>query len=137
MQGNERKTAELSAKQVKAIECLLSEPTTKAAAKAAGVSEVTLWRWVNEPTFATAYRKARAQLLDSALTALQAASSTAVQTLRDVMNNRLAKPSEKVSAARVVLEFSLKGKDALETEERLRALEEQVASKIKEGRANE
>lgn len=131
MKGNERKTAELSAKQVKAIECLMSEPTTKAAAKAASVSEVTLWRWMNEPTFATAYRKARAQLLDGALTALQAAASAAVQTLRDVMNNRLAKPSEKVSAARVILEFSLKAKDALETEERLRVLEEKLASQPK------
>ncbi len=116
---------------MRAIEALLAEPTMRAAAKVAGIGEATLRRWLNEPTFAQAYREARAKLLDGALTALQAAASAAVQTLRDVMNNRLAKPSEKVSAARVVLEFSLKGKDVIETEERLRVLEEKLASQPK------
>jgi hypothetical protein len=59
MSENESEKRELTVKQIKAIEALLSQPTTATAAKAAGVSQATLFRWLNDPTFAAAYRSAR------------------------------------------------------------------------------
>src|SRR5262245_8742563 len=117
----------LSAKQQRAIEALLTEPTTRAAAQAAGVGETTIFRWLAEPAFSTAYRAARSRLLESTLTELQAASTEAVETLREVMNSPLAMPAARVSAARAVLEFSLRAREEIEIEERLRALESAVA----------
>jgi hypothetical protein len=134
LKGNEKETGELNAKQLRAIESLLSEPTTRAAAKAAGVSEVTLWRWLNEPAFAEAYREARSHLLETTLTALQSASGDAVKTLRNVLNDEQARPGEKVSAARAILEYALKSREILEVEERLRALEQRFANDQAQGR---
>lgn len=128
MAGNGRKTADLSAKQLRAIEALLKEPTTTAAAKAASVGETTIFRWLADPVFSQAYREARNRLLESTLTSLQAASGDAVQTLRDVMGDADANHASKVSAARAVLEFTLKSREVLDVEERLKALEERLAS---------
>lgn len=115
--------ATLTERQMRAIETLLREPTTRAAAAAAGVNEKTLWRWLSDPTFAQAYRNARSRLLESTLVALQAAAIEAVKVLQEVMSNYEAPPPARVSAARAVLEFAIKGHDLIETEERLRQLE--------------
>lgn len=125
MRENER----LSAKQQRAIEALLRESTTRAAASAAGVSEATIFRWLAESVFAAAYREARSRLLESTLTALQAASTEAVKVLQEVMGNYEAMPAARVSAARAVLDFALKGREQIEIEERLRALEAAVEGK--------
>ncbi|MBI3423018.1 MAG: hypothetical protein HY011_08765 [Acidobacteria bacterium] len=67
-------------------------------------------------------------MLESTLTALQAASGEAVSTLRDVMADPNANHGATVSAARTVLEFSLKAREVLEVEERLRKLESRLAT---------
>ncbi|MCW5967582.1 MAG: hypothetical protein KIT57_03650 [Blastocatellales bacterium] len=119
----------LTDKQLRAIDALLKEPTTRAAATAAGVNERTLFRWLSDATFAQAYRAARSRLLESTLTALQAASVEAVKILREVMANYEAQATARVSAARAVLDFALKGREQIELEERLRALESAVEPK--------
>lgn len=120
---NETSQGGLSAKQQKAIEALLCEPTIQAAAQAAGVARATIFRWLSDVSFASAYKSARGQLLESMLTALQAASTDAVKTLREVMNDRAAQVSARVSAARTVLEMSLKAREVLQVEARLAYLE--------------
>lgn len=126
MEGNGSKSGELTAKQLRAIEALLREPTTTAAAKAAKVGETTIFRWLADPAFAAAYRQARGRLLEDTLANLQAASGDAVRTLRAVLDDEAARPGEKVSAARAILEYSLKAREVLEVEERLRALEDRL-----------
>jgi hypothetical protein len=127
MEGNGSKSGELTAKQLRAIEALLKEPTTAKAAKAAGVGETTIFRWLNDPAFSAAYRETRSRLLETTLTSLQAASGDAVDALRKVLKNTKARPGEKVSAARAILEYSLKAREVLEVEERLRALEDRLS----------
>jgi hypothetical protein len=119
----------LTARQQRAISALLKEPTVAKAAAAAGIGETTLFRWLNEPRFSAVYRDARAKVTETTLAALQAASSEAVETLRDVLKSELARPGEKVSAARSILEFSFKAREQCEFEQRLKALE--LASKLK------
>ena len=116
----------LTAKQQRAIESLLREPTIQSAAESAQVGKTTIFRWLAEPEFSAAYKQQRGQLLESTLTALQAASVDAVTCLREVLNDKSALVTARVSAARAVLEISLKAKAELETEERLRALEEKL-----------
>lgn len=121
---------ELTPKQLRAVEALLAEPTASAAAKACKVAESTIYRWLGEPAFNEALRQARTRLLDTTLTRLQSASGAAVDTLRDILRDKLAPAAVKVSAARAILEFAIKGKEILETEERLAAIEQ--ALKLRE-----
>lgn len=113
----------LTAKQAKAIECLLSEPTQEKAAQKAKISRATLSRWLTESAFQRDYREARKGLLEAVLTSLQAASIKAVETLNAVMGNTEAQPSARVSAARTVLDNLLRSREQLEIEERLQAIE--------------
>lgn len=128
MRGN-RPT--LTARQIRAIQALLEEPTTAAAAQAAQVSEATIFRWLADPAFSAAYREARSRLVETALTALQSASSEAVKTLRNTLTDPHAPPNIKVSAARAILEFSLKAREALDFEDRLERLENSLKARRK------
>ena len=49
----------LSPRQDRALQALLQEPTIGRAAMAAGVGELTLYRWMQDPTFRTALLAAR------------------------------------------------------------------------------
>lgn len=125
------KLTELTAKQQRAIAALVAEPTTHAAAQKSGVSETTLWRWLQEEDFSEAYQAAKSQLLESTLVALQSASVEAVITLKEVMTDTTAQPSARVSAARAVLDTALKAREVLEVEERLAYLEKYLDLKNK------
>lgn len=114
------------AKKEKAIEALLREPNTAQAAKAAGISEATIHRYLKEPAFREAYKRTRAQLLDNTVTVLMAVSLEAVKTLQAIMSDKESPVPCRLGAARSLLEWSFKGREMLEYEERLRVLEETV-----------
>lgn len=124
--------SDMSDKQRRAIAALLSEPTTKKAAEAAKVGETTIHRWLNDPVFSSALRESRERVFESRLAALQGASSQAVETLFEVMTDKTAQASARVSAAKCVLELAIKGRDQLELSERLAYLEK--LWEIKNGR---
>jgi len=124
----------LTDKQRRAIAALLSEPTTKKAAETAKVGETTIHRWLNDPAFSAALKESRGRVFESTLAALQGASAKAVETLRDVMNDKEAKASAKVSAAKTVLDLALKAREQLELSERLRLIEEQLKLQRGNGR---
>jgi hypothetical protein len=113
----------LTDKQQRAIVALLSEPTAKAAAKAAKVSDATLFRRLHNPAFSDALKDARGQALESTLSALQGASGKAVKTLYELMGDATAPAPARVSAAKTVLEMMIKAHDILVNEERLRLVE--------------
>lgn len=114
------------AKKEKAIEALLREPNTAQAAKAAGISEATMHRYLKEPAFREAYKRTRAQLLDNTVTVLMAVSLEAVKTLQAIMSDKESPVPCRLGAARSLLEWSFKSREMLEYEERLRVLEETV-----------
>lgn len=131
MSGNERHQTKLTAKQLRAVHCLLTERTTKDAATKAGVSEATLHRWLNEPAFETSFRQASSSLLERALTRLQTATQEAVETLTTIMKDSSAPTSSRVRAARSIIELALKARETLEIEDRLRALEAKLIEEPK------
>src|SRR5262245_13073431 len=102
---------DLTDKQRRAIAALLSEPTTKAAAEAAKVGETTIHRWLADSVFSAALKETRGRVFESTLAALQSASSKAVETLRDVMDDEKALPPAKVSAAKTILDLALKARE--------------------------
>lgn len=117
-----------SRKEDLALAALLSCATIGEAAKKAGVSETTLWRWLQDEEFQAKYREAKKQAVGHAVTRLQQATSEAVNTLGAVMKDSEATASAKVAAAKTVLEMAFKAVELEDYAERLRRLEDAVAA---------
>lgn len=113
--------AKLPHKQDQAIIALLEQPSIKQAAQSVGISEVTLFRWLQEPEFQRAYREARYRVVEQAISRLQQVSGEAVDTLREIMRDTEKPPSTRVTAAKAVLEMSIK---AVELEDLVTRVEE-------------
>ncbi len=116
----------LSRNQERAISALLVHPTMAKAAAAAGVGEVTLWRWLQIPEFKEQYRLARREAVSQAVGHLQGACSVAVVALTDISQDVNCPASARVSAARTVLELALKGVELEDLAVRVEELELQV-----------
>jgi hypothetical protein len=98
----------LTQKQEAVIAALLTEPTYAAAAAKAGVGERTLYRWLHLPAFRAAYRRARRELLESAVGRIQAAAGQAVETLLAVARKG-SRDGDRVRAAVALLDYGLRG----------------------------
>lgn len=114
----------LGRKAEAAIIALLAHPTMPKAAKAAGVSETTLWRWLQRDDFREKYREAQSMVFDGALGSLQSASSEAVDCLR--RNLTCGNPSSEVGAARTILDFMMRAREVLYLTEKVRELERRI-----------
>lgn len=112
----------ITVKQQKAITALLSERTTRDAAKTAGVNEKTLYTWLNEPAFRGALRSAEKDILDDVTRRLSAGQGLALDTLTKLIQSARHE-STKLRASVAWLELSLKYKDMQDIEDRLTALE--------------
>lgn len=123
MKDNGRQTEDLTAKQQRAIEALLSQSSIRDAAKKAQASETTLFRWLQDEAFKKAYLDARREATKQAIAQLQQAGGEAVKTLREVMKDKKANPGARVSAAKAVLEMSIKAVELEDLAERVNELE--------------
>ena len=128
MEVAEEKTSGLTPKQEQAIQALLTEPTIKAAAKKSGAGETTIFRWLQQSEFQAAYREGRKQLVSHAISQLQKACGEAVLTLQEVMKNGDNPPASRVSAAKAVLETSIK---AVELEDLIGRVDKLEAAVLK------
>jgi hypothetical protein len=99
------------------------------AATAAGISAKTLFRWMKEREFETAYREARRLAFRQSVSRLQQASSAAVTTLLKIMVDPTAPHSTRVRAADSVLDHSAKAIEIEDIEARVAELER--ASQLK------
>lgn len=116
------------------IVAILEHPTQEKAAAALGISTVTLWRSMQKPEFAEAYRKARREAFSQSVARLQHASNAAVGTLLRVMTDREAPASSRVRAADVVLQTALRGMGIEDIEARVWELERARQSEEPPGR---
>jgi len=105
----------------RAIICLLQCSTIESAALACGVSDSTLWRWLQNPEFLAKYKDARRQAVSVAIAALQQATAQAVITLVDIVSNPVAPPGARVAAAKVILDTTFR---AIETDDIQTSLDE-------------
>lgn len=111
----------LERKTEAAIVALLAHPTMPEAAKAAGVSETTLWRWLQLDDFRKKYREAQNKVFEGALGSLQGASTEAVSCLR--RNLTCSSVSVQVQAAKAILDYTIKAREMFELENRIALLE--------------
>lgn len=125
-------TGALPAKQELALRAVISHPTLKEAARAAGVSDSTLWRYMRDETFSRRLREARREAVDHTFAHLQAASGDAVGVLRSLMAKEDAPASARISAARTVLEFTARFAEADGLRARIEELEDFIRAKYDE-----
>jgi predicted site-specific integrase-resolvase len=114
---------DLTPKQEKAIQALLTHPTMEEAAEAAGVNRVTLFRWLQQGEFQAAYTKARRESVRQAIARLQNRSGEAVEVLAEIMSDITNAPSARVSAAKAIIEYSIEAVEVEDLAERLAELE--------------
>jgi hypothetical protein len=114
---------DLSATQERAILALLSQPTTRKAASEVGIDEATLWRWLQDKEFHSAYMKARRETVSRSIARLQQCTTEAVNTLRAVMRDKEAPAGARVMAAKATLDYAMKAVEIEDLAERVAELE--------------
>jgi hypothetical protein len=128
---------DLPKKQELAIIELLSCPTVREVALKTKVSEVTLYRWLQDDTFRAHYRKVRRKVVEQALGTLQKACSEAVKTLIEVASDKESSAPARVASARTILEFAVKAVELEDLSERIEELERIARSKEKSNEKSE
>ena len=110
-------------KQEEAILALLTNPSVEHAARAAKITPRTLYRWLSEPLFDRAYRKARRAAFGQGTARLQQASGAAVSSVLKIMVDQHTPASTKLRAADLVLTHGAKAIEIEDIEARVAELE--------------
>jgi hypothetical protein len=88
------------------------------------MGESTLWRWLRDPAFSAAYRQARTRMLEASINHLRNEAAGAVSVLTSIAKDEKCSPAARVSAARSILDLSIRTAELMDLEERLAALEQ-------------
>ena len=123
---------DLTPKQERVFQAILSSRSQKEAASAAGVSETTLWRYQKDKIFAGRLREARLAATGHSMTRLQQLSGDAVTVLHDLMMREDAPPGARLSAARTALDYSFRSAEVEELKVRIDLLEEFIRRRREE-----
>ena len=115
--------AELSPKQRKAVEALLSTGEVTSAAQNLGINRATLYRWLAEPAFVAAVRAAEAQAIDDFSRMLVRLGRTAAGTLAKIMADTTSPAATRVRAADATLGRLLQLRELATLEARVAELE--------------
>lgn len=113
----------LKPKQEEAIIALLTNRSVEDAARSVNVAPRTLYRWLSEPLFDKAYRKARREAFGQGTARLQQASGAAVSSILKIMLDQHAPASTKLRAADMVLSHGAKAIEIEDIEARVAELE--------------
>lgn len=126
-------TEKLPGKQERALAALLNNPTVRDAAAESKVSEATLYRYMREETFAARLKEARRGAVEHLSARLQSKSAEAARVLSDIAEDDSKPASVRVTAARAIIEHTLKAFELGDLNERLKVLEATL-EKQKRGR---
>lgn len=110
-------------KQDLAIAALLHSESIRDAAKEAGIAEATLHRYLKDESFKAEYQAAKREVINHAICRLQQSAGKAVKALVEISGDEKAPASARVSAARTILEISMKAIEFEDLEKRIAALE--------------
>jgi hypothetical protein len=114
----------LSSKQLQAIDALITETNTTAAAARTGVSKATMLRWLKDDPFNAALEEAKARCGDLAREELLKASRPAARALIQELRNPSA--NIRLRAAKTILELNGREQINDDLERRLSLLEKKV-----------
>jgi len=115
--------SKLSRKMEQALVALMTARNVEEAAKLAGVSSKTLYRWQKLPEFEQAYRQSRLTAFRQSLAKLQQACVPAVTTLLKAMVDPATPVAVRARCAQYVLDLTRRGVETEEIETRVTELE--------------
>ena len=118
----------LRPRQQRAILALIECPTVQGAAASAGIGSATLYRWMGDENFRIAFRTARMEVVQQAMTRLQRASGQAVGTILAIMADSDVPASVRLSAAKAALEMVHRSLETEDLSERISALEKLISA---------
>jgi hypothetical protein len=121
MTGGEEK---IGARKESAILALLTARGIEEAAKAANVPARTLYRWLKEPAFDAAYRRAKRTAFGQAIARLHQGTGAAAATMLKLMVDPNVPPSTRLRAADCVFTHAKNAIELEEVEARFAALEQ-------------
>ena len=113
----------MTPRKERALQALLVSRTRAEAAQAAGVSESTLRQYMKDPEFLERYKQAFGEMVADATRQAQQTLSPALSVLREIMVDRDEQASARITAARSVLEYSMRLCEQTDILEQLRELE--------------
>ena len=113
----------LTAKQHRAIAALISSPTVGEAAKAAGVSERTLARWMGDPDFRMALGVVESDMIDGAVRCMIGDLAANHDTMRAIRDDPTNGPAVRLRAAVALSDDLLRWRELRNVEARLASLE--------------
>jgi len=114
---------QLTSRQHRAVQSLITGTSISDAAKQANIHERTLYRWLQEEQFQSAVRRARQLSLTQLATHLQHMAGRAAGTLDEIMEDKNATSASRVSAARYTMDMFYKAATLEDIMERLMAIE--------------
>lgn len=104
---------------------LISEPSIAKAAEVSGISQTSIFRYLQDKAFRQEYQQAKRAMLDGALSDLQRATGRAVATLVEIMESE-ATPGARVAAARSILSFAIQTAQLEDILKRLETIEDRL-----------
>lgn len=104
---------------------LLAHGSATAAARESGVSVGTVLKRLKNPVFLERYERARALVLESAVSEMKSSVSTAVYVLRSCMEDDNVNLTQRIQAADSLLRHTLRYVELAEIERRISALEKE------------
>lgn len=109
----------------KILAALLLCNSKKEAAAYAGVSEKTVWTYLQDPDFAAEYEEEKKKLIRNASEQIQRSLEPSITALRAIATDDKAGKTARVQAARSLLEYGLKLAEYTSLEDRVAALEKE------------
>ena len=116
----------MNTNQKRAVEALLTTPTVSAAARACGLSDRTIWRYLANEEFKAELRKRQDEAVTAVTAALAGLTGDAVQALHDLLTDGETSASVK---ARCALGWLAERRKAIELDDlaaRVAALEQKM-----------
>ena len=116
----------LTPRKEKALQALFVSRTKAEAATRAGIGESTLREYMKDPEFADRYKEAFGDMVRNAARVAQQTMNPAISTLREIMENKKESAQARISAARTVLEYSVRLGEQVDILEQLQELERRM-----------
>lgn len=113
----------MTPKKQKALAALLTSPTREAAAQAAGITSKTLRSYLKDPDFRAAYKEAVTVQLGKVTAQVRQNLSSALDVLREIMENPGAEDRDRISAASKSIDAALRLIDTLDQQTKIDELE--------------
>lgn len=110
--------------QEQVIAALLTSSSRREAAKAAGVSERTVYSYLQDPDVQRAYAQARQALVTDATGQIQRALGSAIAILTATVRDDTAQARERIAAARALLDYGIKYSISADISRRIEELEQ-------------